>query len=244
MENKDSISGVYQIRNTRDGKVYIGSAVDISRRWKRHLRGDHSNAYLQNAFRKHGIENFEFTIVEVCDREHLVEIEQRWIATFPSDMRYNICLVARSPLGRVVSEETKRKISIANSGRFVSDETKAKSSVAHMGHVATPEALKRQSIAQTGKHKRHGIHPPMSDDARAKLSASKMGHSVSQETRVKIGAAGLGRVTSPETKALQSAAATGKIHPPVSAETRKKISIAGMGNHNKKGKTHKAKIGI
>lgn len=47
------VAGIYQIRNIVNGKVYIGSAVNIERRWGMHKNrlkaGQHRNIHLQRA---------------------------------------------------------------------------------------------------------------------------------------------------------------------------------------------------
>jgi group I intron endonuclease len=65
------ISGIYAIENTVNGKIYIGSSIDILNRWKHHLRclgnGTHANKGLQNDFSLLGFYNFTFKIVEQTD---------------------------------------------------------------------------------------------------------------------------------------------------------------------------------
>ena len=50
--------GVYQIKNLINGKLYIGSSIDVDKRLKSHFsaldKGCHNNAYLQNAWNKYG----------------------------------------------------------------------------------------------------------------------------------------------------------------------------------------------
>ena len=49
------IHAIYRIRNILTGKFYIGSSIDIERRWhehRLHLRTDrHANKHLQNAWK-------------------------------------------------------------------------------------------------------------------------------------------------------------------------------------------------
>lgn len=51
-------SGIYQIKNTLNNKVYVGSAKDFEKRWKRHFKdlekGCHSSIKLQMSFNKYG----------------------------------------------------------------------------------------------------------------------------------------------------------------------------------------------
>jgi group I intron endonuclease len=76
-------SGVYEIRCIPNGKFYIGSAVNLRERWRRHRWGlkrrGHHNELLQNAWDKYGEENFTFTVLEYVEREVLLLTEQKWI---------------------------------------------------------------------------------------------------------------------------------------------------------------------
>lgn len=55
---------VYEIRNKENNRVYIGSTVDLEKRWSSHraaLKGGyHSNKELQKDYDKFGINSFEF----------------------------------------------------------------------------------------------------------------------------------------------------------------------------------------
>ena len=61
--------GVYQIKNTLNGKAYIGSSKNIKRRLGIHRsmlrRGTHRNPHLQNAWNKYG--ESAFVMVAVCE---------------------------------------------------------------------------------------------------------------------------------------------------------------------------------
>ncbi|MDD2286400.1 MAG: GIY-YIG nuclease family protein [Paludibacter sp.] len=76
--------GIYIISNVVNGKMYIGSSVDLKKRKRDHLRelrqNIHCNDRLQNSFNKYGEKNFKFEIVEhIDDRDNLIEAEQNWI---------------------------------------------------------------------------------------------------------------------------------------------------------------------
>ena len=66
-------SGVYTIINRKNNRVYIGQAVALNRRKTEHFRtlrrGEHKNKSLQEDCNKHGIETFEFRIVEQCQSD-------------------------------------------------------------------------------------------------------------------------------------------------------------------------------
>lgn len=77
--------GLYKITNLINGHIYIGQSVDIERRWDEHRKyycnpnGRSYNSALYRAFRKYGIENFQFQIVEECKQEALDTRERYWI---------------------------------------------------------------------------------------------------------------------------------------------------------------------
>ncbi len=114
-----NISGIYQIKNIINGKLYIGSTKNLYKRYYDHSyrlkRNIHENSKLQNAFNKYGEENFIFEAVEfVEDEDKLLEYEQYWIDRFDVvNKGYNINPTSNNT---IMTEETKKKISIANSG--------------------------------------------------------------------------------------------------------------------------------
>lgn len=91
--------GVYKIKNLINQKVYIGSTKKsfISRYTSHYekLRTDNHIGYkhLQSSVNKYGIENFEFFIVEICEKDKCIEREEYYIKEFDScnrDKGYNI----------------------------------------------------------------------------------------------------------------------------------------------------------
>lgn len=123
--------GVYQIRNTVNGKRYVGSASSaggIQARFKAHRnalkRGDHKNEHLLRAWRKYGAEAFVFEPLLICASEDCLMYEQFALDT--GLFEYNICPTAENVLGRRHSEETKAKISAAHRGKKFSSATLCK----------------------------------------------------------------------------------------------------------------------
>lgn len=153
------ISGIYLIINTENGKIYIGSAADIIKRWDWHTRalskGSHHNILLQRAYDKYG-DVFHFCIVEQCSVDNLYKIEQIWIDNCSPD--YNIYKIAGSPRGRSHTEETKRKIGDWGRGRPLSEETKKKMSESQSNrswshHLNQAAAMKKRGITPEHKQK-------------------------------------------------------------------------------------------
>lgn len=77
---------IYKITNQKNGMVYIGSSIEVERRWRQHKEASinekdhHYNYPLMVAFREFGIDNFTFEIVETLPSwEKMIEAEHDWI---------------------------------------------------------------------------------------------------------------------------------------------------------------------
>lgn len=106
--------GVYLIRCSESGKVYVGQTVDLERRKRDHIRslrkGEHHNGYLQRAFDKYGEGAFEFSVLQECTIAELDSAETTWIRKLDAmnpDNGYN--LESGGNPGKVVSESTRDK---------------------------------------------------------------------------------------------------------------------------------------
>ena len=84
--------GVYQIRNTVNGKIFIGSSVNLPSRLNRHkfelTLGSDQNIKLQDDCKKTGIDKFSFDILECLDpsddmnhdyTDDLSALEELWL---------------------------------------------------------------------------------------------------------------------------------------------------------------------
>jgi group I intron endonuclease len=112
-------SGVYMIQNTANGKVYVGSSMDVPRRFSQHLRqlrqGVHKSRHLQRAWNRHGQSAFVFAELEMCADESLIAVEQKWIdAMRAADPRhgYNTAPAAGSGRGWKRTEEHRANMRI------------------------------------------------------------------------------------------------------------------------------------
>lgn len=103
-------SGIYQILNIKNHKRYIGSAVNLKKRFSEHLKSlyqrTHYNGYLQNAFLKYGSDTFKFKILEYCDKEYLKDKELFWINFIKPE--YN--MIQAIPDRFIYTDEIKNKI--------------------------------------------------------------------------------------------------------------------------------------
>lgn len=228
-----NISGIYKIENKINGKIYVGSAVNIRMRWNGHKselsRNIHGNKKLQRSWNKYGREAFEFLILqEVENKSDLLTIEQQWIDSSQCIKNgYNILPVAGSRLGVKQTEEHKKKISIANSGKTRTKEHQEKLNASNRGNKRSDETKQKLSEA----HKRR---LPRTEESKNKTSESLKGRVFSEETRGKISLAA--KNITPEHRAKLSAARIGIVF---SAETRLKMSLAAK--NRKKGSTNAAR---
>jgi group I intron endonuclease len=111
MKKRKLIVGVYSIRNKVNNCCYIGSSKDNVSRWRKHkslLRGGrHYSQILQKEWSEYGEDNFEFYILEFCNKEDLILIEQRHLDE--QKPLYNTSPSAGSPRGLKRSLETRLK---------------------------------------------------------------------------------------------------------------------------------------
>jgi group I intron endonuclease len=217
-------SGIYLIKNIENKKVYIGSAVNIDKRWKKHKadleKGKHHSCLLQRAWNKYGEQSFKFEIIEeVLNPEHLLSYEQVYLdyyKSYENDKGYNICKVAGSTYGITYTEESKKKISESNKGK-------------NAGKKHSDQTRKKMSEAQN------------KPEIKNKLSTIRTGKRLSEETKQKIREARIGKNLSEEIKNKMSQAKIGKKH---SEQTKKKIGESNKGRNIgvKHSEEHKRKI--
>lgn len=202
-----SYSGIYQILHAADGRVYVGSAVHIGRRWGVHRRrlnaGKHHSAKLQNAWCKYGPQAFSFHVLErVDDKALLLEREQEWIEkTKAAQTGFNVLPTAGSHLGAKHSPETRQRMSEAHAGRPKSPEHAAKVADALRGRRMTDEQRQKMSAAKLGKT--FGKRDPAIGQ---RISAANKGRKLTPEHREKLAAAKRGKKQPPELVAKRAAA--------------------------------------
>lgn len=159
------MAGIYGIRNNVNQKIYVGSAVNIKRRWKEHRtllrKGAHHS-------RKHR-----------ASEETREKIRQSRIGKRHKPETCELLRVAN--LGRKHSAEHRDKLRRASTGRFYSAETRQKISDGHKGKTIPLDV--REKISKTLK----GITVPA--HRRAAISRALTGRPRTEETKAKISAA-------------------------------------------------------
>lgn len=144
---------IYQIRNTVNGKCYVGQTRQrlVSQRWGKHRT--HPEGILKFAFASHGLDKFEFSVIceipneELNDREVKEISERRTLA--PNG--YNLQTGGNA---FQQSEETKRKIGAANSialrGKTMPEKTREALKKANTGR-STPRTEEQKERDKENK---------------------------------------------------------------------------------------------
>lgn len=162
---------VYKIESTSiPGALYVGGCRNFSRRRTHHIfklkSGIHHSANMQKHVNKYGVHDLNFEIIERCQRENLIELEQKYIDLL--NPCFNMSKTAGSNLGFKHTEESKKlmrkvklgkkygpmsdaqklQISLSRKGIRHSEERKQKISQALKGRVISEEWRKKMSLAK------------------------------------------------------------------------------------------------
>lgn len=90
------MTGIYKIINKINNHCYIGQSTKIQQRWKEHIntsKNSNQKGYnypLYRAFRKYGIENFNFIVLEECLNSQLNDKEKFWINYYKPEYNQTI----------------------------------------------------------------------------------------------------------------------------------------------------------
>lgn len=197
--------GIYKITNKINGKCYVGQSIHIKKRFQEHIKSKFDTP-LCKAFKKYGIENFDFEIIEECKKQELNEKEIYYIKIFHScvdEHGYNLTYGGDGNMAGV-SDITKNKLSECRKGennpmfgRSLSKESLAQRSIIYKNTLKNMTEEQRQqwfnhiSMSQKGKI--------ISDKQRQKISKSlKEFYKNHPEKRQEIGEKSKGRKHSKE----------------------------------------------
>lgn len=176
------MTGIYKITNKINGKFYIGLSNNIKRRWSEHKTPKNINraTNIAKAFRKYGIENFEFEVIEICEADKLAEREMYHIEKLKPE--YNMNEGGVGNLGHKISDELKlhlkncgkkqwesmteedKRRQISNNlkgpriGHSVSDETREKLRLHNLGKKQSEETIEKRMSKIRGVHKENKHH--------------------------------------------------------------------------------------
>ena len=179
MDTKET--GVYKISCLQTGKFYIGSAHSLIQRKRTHLsclrKNNHRNSKLQRAWNKYGEQNFQFQTLLICSKNDVLFYEQLLLTKLDAVQNgFNISPSVIGGKGVKHTEETKAKLKEAWKQRRlrpknpVSEETKKKISIAKLGKKRKPfteEAKRNMAISRMGNKNRLGI--PHTEETKLKM---------------------------------------------------------------------------
>lgn len=215
-------SGIYIIQCIPTSKVYVGSSIDVYKRFISHKSklnsNKHANRHLQSAWNKYGESEFSFGILEHVPRELLLDREKHWM-DFHESMKFGFNLI--SPERHEVSEETRMRMSDSHKGVKLSERHIASLSAARKGRVVSKEhrealsrANKGQIVSQEQRDYLSNLFKgrKMSDETKKKMSDARKGDKnhffgkpLSEEHKEKLSVSHKGKVLSQDTKDKLSA---------------------------------------
>ena len=102
--------GIYKITSP-SGRIYIGQSINLEKRFKTYRNGHcKKQPRLINSFKKHGVENHQFDIIEYCSEEELNCSERFWQDEFDvlSENGLNCVLQECGQTRKIYSEEFKK----------------------------------------------------------------------------------------------------------------------------------------
>lgn len=154
-------SYVYKIVNTVNNKYYIGKSNNPYKRWSDHISiskngkyGDGTFQAIHAAIKKYGYENFKLNIIEEYDSEQkALENEILLIknAKTNGDQIYNLTDGGDGISGYKHTEKSKSAMSAKRKGKLLSEETKNKLSIALQGRIRSIEHCQSISLSKIGK---------------------------------------------------------------------------------------------
>lgn len=180
---------IYKTTNLVNGKQYIGKDTHNNPNYLG------SGTLLRLAIRKYGKQNFKKEILEECSSKEQLSIrEEYWLNYYDAggnDMFYNMHnhshggrvpsnktrqKTSMALLGKKLSDDHRKRISAGRIGIVFSDETRKKMSVSHTGKTASKETKQKMSNARLGELN-HWYGKTFTDEHRKKLSQSHIGKS-------------------------------------------------------------------
>lgn len=216
----EKICGIYMIQSKiKPERVYIGSSVNINKRWGEHrrdlIKGVHRSIKLQRHADKYGNNDLEYLIIEqfsFISKKHLLEREQYYLDGL--NPYFCICKSATNTrLGCKSSIEHRTKIANSNRGKKCSEESNRKKSERQKGKKLSAETRLKISIALKGRPKSKETiekfkNKIVSDETKLKMSNSRKGKKSPQTSKRNkgntYGRKNKGKVHTPEMRERQS----------------------------------------
>lgn len=117
-------SGIYRWTHKLSGKSYVGSALDLTRRFRNYFSAAflekelrHGDSLICSSLLKYGYSEFTLEVLEYCDPLGIISREQHYFDNLKPV--YNIWTMVRSSKGFKHSAETKKLLSNLSLGRVL-----------------------------------------------------------------------------------------------------------------------------
>jgi len=133
MAKSGLVGGVYLWINSLNGKMYVGSSIDLCSRISAYFSLNRAHGIIGEALRKYGLVGFTLVVFFMPNitSSSVLALEQGVLDNCVCD--YNINPTADSRAGVKHSEETRSKMSCSKLGQKHSEETRSKMSCSKLG---------------------------------------------------------------------------------------------------------------
>lgn len=187
-------TGIYKITSP-NGKVYIGQSRNLTKRLNKYKNNNClGQAKLHASITKHGWDEMIFEIVHVLPNDVSQKIlnnyESLYIELYKNCNFKLLNLTEGGGHKGPMSEETKRKLSIAHTGKKLSQETIEKMRVHRFGKKPSPEAIEK--LRQRNIGNKYSLGRKLTDEHKQKIAQKNTGVQFSSERRKKISISQLG----------------------------------------------------
>jgi len=226
---------VYKITNLINNKTYIGiTTKSLNERKRGHIQACSSKnrKYLiHKAIYKYGVDNFIFEQLDTFHdtdngRNKEIEYIKKYNSFYKNGNGYNMTIGGEGTQGfrHNHTEDTKQRISKKMIGKPKSEETKRKMKIAQMErkkwyvHILSQDAITKSANSRRGKK---GI--PHTEKSKQKLRLANLGHKHTAETLEKLKISSTGRLHTKETREKLRLINLGRKH---SIETKHKLAVS------------------
>lgn len=195
MHERTQIWSLYRITNKINGKIYIGQAADLSKRWSDHRRAVRLNKPTQvihHAMIKYGLDNFEFEVIASCKTQddanfletELVEQHDSFVA---NDKGYNATYggmnAPKSEVFRQMMRDWHASLTPEERAEISRQQSEATiRQIAEKGHPATGRIVSEE---EKELHRKARLENPIeyTEELRQKMSEAHIGLKDSEETK-------------------------------------------------------------
>ena len=156
-ENKKK-AGIYSFKSKYSLNFYVGSSIDLPKRFLQHYHNRGSNILLQKSFKKYRTINFYFYVLEYTKaiKEILLKTKEKYMSIL--ELKYNIYFIPGFPLGIKHSIETRKKLSVTQIEKVLSQSSKEKLNAVKLdnkhfiyGKIHLDKTKQKISVARKGK---------------------------------------------------------------------------------------------